>query len=250
MWPDNGDADELASWWFDPDHPEAPPIAMIGCLELQFGLEYIGWPLMEEVIRAYRTEKGLPVVPAEVGSEIVALGAGLNEADRQLIGVRYAAALEQELAPLAEPLHVRIDPRGPEINVHGHEVGMTGPGEVDFVALYGAAFTLATAVVVWAQFADTVKSVVKRLRERTGHPVRLNTGTAIFVAADAIFKETGERDLTLSFSAEMNPDAEVESLPEVAGYAVGFRDKSSVRIALMDEFGEHIVVRLLPLPFA
>ena len=247
MGPDDGDDDELGSWWFDPDDPHAPPVAVIGCLELTFGFEYNGWPVMEEVIRAYRIEKGLSAETAGIFS----MGAGLNEIDRQLIGVRYAATLEKDLAPVAEPLLVRINPSGPEIPVDGHEVGVTGPGDFDFAALYGPALGLATTVVVWAEFADKVKSLVKWLRERTGDPVRLNTGTAVFVAADAIFKQTGDRDLTLSFSTEMNPDSGDQSiLPEAAGFAVGFRDKSSVRIALMDEFGESVIVKLLPLPFA
>jgi len=250
MSPDNGELDDQATWLFDPHDPDAPPELVVGCLPLRFALEYNGWPMMLEVIRAYRAEKGLPVVPPGQPENSRTLGSGLNEADRRLIGVRYAAALERELAPLAGPLQVRIDPSGPEILVDGHEPGTTGPGYLDVASIYQVAFTLATTVVVWAQFAGAVRSVADRLRERTGQRVRLNSGTAIFVAADAIFEETGERDLTLSFSTEMNPDAADESLPEVAGFAVGFRDKSSVRIALMDEFGERVVVRLVPLPFA
>jgi hypothetical protein len=177
------------------------------------------------------------------------LGAGLAEADRVLIGNRFAAELEEDLASVSGPLRVSIAPQPPNINIEGSGIAVCGPGLPDLATLYGFAFTGAEHITVWAGFAFGVRQIVKRLRERTGQPVYLDTGSAIMVAADAIEKETGEYDLTFAFSTEVNSRTSASAgsrLPD--GFAVGFRGESSVRIALMDPFGDSVAVGLLPLP--
>jgi hypothetical protein len=222
----------------------------VGCLSLRFNVEYDAWPVMEETIRAYRAEKGLPDVATDRDglSPSMTLGDGLQESDRALIGARFASQLEEDLASLGGPLRVRIAPQSPNISIEGSGLACCGPGAPDLATLYGLAFTGADQLMVWAGFALGLRAIVKKLRERTGQPVYLDTGSAIFAAADAIQKETGEVDLTLAFSTEVNAGSDNMGWRPLDGFAVGFRDKSSVRIALMDRSGENMIVRLLPMP--
>jgi hypothetical protein len=224
----------------------------VGCLNPRFNVEYDAWPLMEATIRAYRAEKGLPDVPIDPNglSPLMTLGDGLQESDRVPIGARCASELEEDLGSVGGPLRVRIAPRPPNISIEGSGVAVCGPGAPDLATLYGLAFTGAEQLTVWAGFALGLHEIVKRLRERSGQPVYLDTGSAIFVAADAIQRETGENDLTLAFSTEVNAGSDNTGWRPLGGFAVGFRDRSSVRIALMDPCGENVVVRLLPMPLA
>jgi hypothetical protein len=212
-----------------------------------FCLMYNAWPVMEGAIRTRRTEKGLPEVPE--GQSDIDIGAGLNEADRQLIGARFGSALEADLAPVAGPLGVRVDHSGPDIRVEGYEVGICGPGVPDLVAMFAPALDLAATVVVLAQFADVVKAIARRLKELTEDSVYLNEGTAAIVAAKAVCDQTGEFDLTVAFSTAItgaiSPEDGSGGRPD--GFAVGFRGDASLRIVLMDLTGERIVVRLLPM---
>jgi hypothetical protein len=108
-----------------------------------------------------------------------------------------------------------------------------------------------TQLVTLAGLAAIVRNLAQRLEKVTGRPVELDTGTAVLIAADAAFRETGERDLTLAFSTEVAGAFTPEDMSgNVEGFAVGFRDDASIRLVLMDHFGEHLSVRLVPVPWA
>jgi hypothetical protein len=221
---------------------------VVGCQELFFGVEYVAHPLMVEVIHAYRADKGLPdISKQDVG--YLDLGDGLKEEDRAVIGNIFASRLERDLGAVSDLLRVGVGPMPPDIRIEGSGVSCCGPGFPDMVSIYGLAFTGVEQLTIWASFAVGLRQIVKRLRERTRHPVYLTRGTAIFIAADAIQRGNGEGDLTLAFSTEVNPHMTRDfGLPHVDGFAVGFRNKSSVRIVLMDPCGQKVVVRLLRLP--
>jgi hypothetical protein len=221
----------------------------VGLISLRFNLRYDGWRFLERVIRDYRREKGLPEAPASTPDGAWAgtyLGEGLKEADRSIIGARYADALRKELEAEQDEFRLGIPDNPPNIDIEGSGIRCMGPGG-DLLTLYGIVFTGAEQLVVWASLCLGVRALMRRLAELTDQPVELDTGSAVIVAADEILRETGERDLVLAFSTEVSP-FEPNLSCDVDGFAVGFRERASIRVALMDRQGEHVIVRLMPMP--
>jgi len=209
----------------------------------RFNLQYDGWPFLEEVIQGYRREKGLPE-----SREFDDLGSGLKGPDRAVIGARFAELMKIELSSRAGPFGISVAEKPPNIDIDGSGVGVCGPVGLDLVTLYGFAITAADHIVTWAALAKGLRTLMRRLQKVARVPIELDTGTAIIIAADEIQRQTGERFLTLAFSVEIaGAMCEEDMSGNHDGFAVGFRDRASLRVAVMDVVGGNAVVHLVPM---
>lgn len=95
--------------------------------------------------------------------------------------------------------------------------------------------------------AEGLRKLFGWLKGRGADPLTVDNGTAMILAAGAIFGNTSERDLTLNFVEEIRP-AVRDWEGQVEGYLVGFRNESTifeVPVMLDGSVGEMIV---LPIP--
>ena len=155
--------------------------------------------------------------------------------DHRAISREYIRRVEDALGPVVADanLTVRAEPWG------GTKTGGPIPDQQYAVQLLGFVMTAATTIVLLVDFADVVHRVIAKAKELTKNEVGISNGDAVILAAEAIFNNTGERDLTLAFETRMSRYLlavdEMDSTSD--GWLVGFRSQDRLYTAHVDWFG-------------
>lgn len=155
--------------------------------------------------------------------------------DDRNVSHQYTSRVEDALEPVVASANLRVlaEPWG------GVKTGGPIPDQQYAVQLIGFAVTAATTIVLLTDFADVLHRVIAKTKELTKNDVGISNGDAVILAAEAIFGQTGERDLAFAFETPMSkylPDVE-EWEGTFDGWLVGFRSRDRLYTAHVDWFG-------------
>jgi hypothetical protein len=152
------------------------------------------------------------------------------------IGDEYAAMMDRELGEIVAGtgVSVQTEPWG------GAPTGGYSPDQYSAISLIGLAFDSMTNIVTVVGFAAIVRRLMVKAREMTGTDVAISNGDAVLLAADAIYRNTGDADLSLAFVTTMNaylPTVD-EMDPGSDGYLVGYRSEQQLHVVHVDWAGK------------